>query len=356
VAVAPPDDSPDEELRRWDNVLVSSWNGLTRVHLASTPTPLESSVLLPGGVRLWIKRDDLTGLALGGNKARKLEFLCGEALDAGADCLITVGASQSNHCRMTAAAGAMMGVETHLVLSGDRPARFTGNQLLSDRLGAHQHFNGAPPELWGVLEISREELTEELESQGLRTFSIPIGGSTPRGALGYVIAFEELMRQCDALSIRPASIVVTSSSGGTHAGLVAGRAWLRFLDPTRHLPEIVAVGVAKGVVNGKPSIVDLARNALELARLPGIVREEDVVIARDWLGPDYAVPTPESRAAQDWAARFAGILLDDVYTAKGMAGLLGLLGRGHWTEGDDVVFIHTGGHPELFAADPDGVR
>jgi D-cysteine desulfhydrase family pyridoxal phosphate-dependent enzyme len=356
VAVDPPDDSADEKPRMSGNVSVSSWNGLTRVHLASSPTPLESSVMLPGGVRLWIKRDDLTGLALGGNKARKLEFLCGEALDAGADCLITVGASQSNHCRMTAAAGALMGIETHLVLSGDRPERFTGNQLLSDRLGAHQHFNGAPPELWGVLEISREELTEELESQGLRTFSIPIGGSTSRGALGYVLACEELLQQCDAMSIRPASIVVTSSSGGTHAGLVAGRAWLRFLDPDRHLPEIIAVGVAKGVVNGKPSIVDLARSALEVAHLPGIVREADVVIASDWLGPDYAVPTPESRAAQDWAARFAGILLDDVYTAKGMAGLLGLVDRGHWKEGDDVVFIHTGGHPELFAVEPDSSR
>ena len=356
MAMARADRSSEEPTGRLGGVAVSSWNGLTRVHLASTPTPLESSVLLPGGVRLWLKRDDLTGLALGGNKARKLEFLCGEALDAGADCLITVGASQSNHCRMTAAAGAMMGIETHLVLSGDRPLRFTGNQLLSDRLGAHQHFNGAPPELWGVLEISREELTEELESQGLTTFSIPIGGSTPRGALGYVVAFEELMQQCDARSMQPASIVVTSSSGGTHAGLVAGRAWLRFLDPTRHLPEIIAVGVAKGVVNGKPSIADLARSALDLARLPGTVREEDVVIERDWLGPDYAVSTPESRAAQDWAARSAGILLDDVYTAKGMAGLLGLLDRGRWTDGDDVVFIHTGGHPEIFAAESDSAR
>jgi 1-aminocyclopropane-1-carboxylate deaminase/D-cysteine desulfhydrase-like pyridoxal-dependent ACC family enzyme len=310
-------------------------------------------MLLPGGVRLWIKRDDLTGLALGGNKARKLEFLCGEALDAGADCLITVGAGQSNHCRMTAAAGAMMGIETHLVLSGERPKRFSGNQLLSDRLGAHQHFNGASPELWGVLEIAREELTEELESQGLRTFSIPIGGSTPRGALGYILSFDELMQQCDARSILPASIVVTSSSGGTHAGLVAGRAWLRSLDPNRHLPEIIAIGVAKGVVNGKPSIVDLAREALELAGLPGVVDEDDVIIERDWLGPDYAVSTPQSRAAQDWAARFAGILLDDVYTAKGMAGLLGLLDRGEWADGDDVIFIHTGGHPEIFAAESD---
>lgn len=330
-------------------VSVSTWRGATRVHLASLPTPLERSIEIANGVRLWIKRDDLTGLALGGNKARKLEFLCGEALDVGADCLITVGASQSNHCRMTAAAGALMGIETHLVLSGNRPERFTGNQLLSDRLGAHQHFNGASPELWGVLEISREELTEELEAQGLHTFSIPIGGSTARGALGYVVAFEEMMEQFDARSLAPTAIVVTSSSGGTHAGLVAGRSWLRALDSHRHFPEIIAVGVAKGVVSGNPSIAQLARDTLELAQLPGEVRDEDVITVGDWLGPDYAVPTPQSRAAQDWAARRAGILLDDVYTAKGMAGALGLAERGRWSSGDDVVFVHTGGYPEIFA-------
>ncbi len=298
---------------------------------------------------MWIKRDDLTGLALGGNKARKLEFLCGEALDAGANCLITVGASQSNHCRMTAAAGAVMGIETHLVLSGERPAKFTGNQLLSDRLGALQHFNGAPAALWGVLEIAREELTEELEAQGLRTFSIPIGGSTPHGALGYVVAFEELLHQCDEISLRPAAIVVTSSSGGTHAGLVAGRAWLRSRDPHRHLPEVVAVGVAKGVIAGMPSISELASATLRLADLPGEVLADDVIIASDWIGPDYAVPTRESRDAQQWAAGRLGILLDDVYTAKGMAGLLGMVEGGRWKAGDDVIFIHTGGHPEIFA-------
>lgn len=332
---------------------VSKWHGLTRVHLASLPTPLERSADLPGGVRMWIKRDDLTGLALGGNKARKLEFLCGQAIDARANCLITVGASQSNHCRMTAAAGAIMGVETHLVLSGDRPGRFTGNQLLSDRLGAHQHFTGSPAELWGVLEIAREELTEELTTQGLTTFSIPIGGSTPHGAVGYVVAFQELIAQCEAASIRPRSIVVTSSSGGTHAGLVAGRAWLRALDPNRHLPDIIAIGVAKGVVVGKPSITDLARDTLQMTQLPGVVHDDDVVVEGDWLGADYAVPTEESRAAQQWAAQHAGILLDDVYTAKGMSGLLGLAARGRWSAGDDVVFVHTGGHPEIFAAEND---
>lgn len=334
---------------RPSNLSVSRWNGLTRVALASLPTPLERSVEVPGGVRLWLKRDDLTGLALGGNKVRKLEFLCGEAIEVGADCLITVGASQSNHCRMTAAAGAMLGMETHLVLSGDRPASLSGNQLLSEMLGAQQHFNGAPPELWGVLEISREELTEELRAQGLTTYSIPIGGSTPRGAVGYLLAFEELMQQCAERDLRPAAVVVTSSSGGTHAGLVAGRAWMRALDPLRDLPDIVAIGVARGVVFGQPSIAELASRTLELAGLPGDVRDDDISIEGDWLGPDYAVPTAQSRAAQDWGARSAAILLDDVYTAKGMAGVLGLAERGRWESGRDVIFVHTGGHPEIFA-------
>ena len=345
-----PNDDETSDVPSSARVETSSWRGLTRVRLAVLPTPLERSIDLPGGVRLWLKRDDLTGLALGGNKARKLEFLCGEALEARADCLITVGAGQSNHCRMTAAAGAMMGIETHLVLSGDRPAEYTGNQLLSHRLGAQQHFNGASAELWGVLEISREELTEELEAQGLRTFSIPIGGSTPRGALGYLVAFDEMMQQFAESGIDPAAIVFTSSSGGTHAGLVAGRACLRARDPGRRLPDIVAIGVARGVVNGMPSIQELAQEALRLAGLPGDVREEDVIIESDWLGPDYGVPTRESKAAQDWAARSAAILLDDVYTAKGMAGLIGLAERGRWASGDDVVFVHTGGYPEIFAS------
>lgn len=321
---------------------------MTRIDLACTPTNLQPCGDIASGVRLWLKRDDLTGLALGGNKARKLEFLCGEAIDDGADCLITVGAGQSNHCRMTAAAGAIMGLETHLVLAGQRPEYFEGNQLLSDRFGAHQHFTGASPQHWGELEIARETLTDELVAQGLHPFSIPIGGSTARGALGYIVAFEELMAQCRAESVEPAAIVVTSSSGGTHAGLVAGRAWLRHVNPRRPLPDVVAIAVAKGVAHGMPSIASLAREALALAGLPGEVHDEDVIIESAWLGADYAVATSESRQAQQWAAHTLGIVLDDVYTAKGMSGLLGLAQLGRWTAGDDVVFVHTGGHPEVF--------
>jgi 1-aminocyclopropane-1-carboxylate deaminase/D-cysteine desulfhydrase-like pyridoxal-dependent ACC family enzyme len=297
---------------------------------------------------MWVKRDDLTGLGMGGNKARKLEFLCGAAVAAGADCLITVGAGQSNHCRMTAAAGAVLGLEVHLVLSGDRPKVLEGNQLLSERFGAHQHFTGAGPSEWGLLEIAREDLTEELSAQGLKPYSIPIGGSTAVGALGYIVAYQEIVEQAQALKISPKTIVFTSSSGGTHAGLVAGRAYLRALGTTDVLPNLLAIGVAKGVVAGFPSVKELAQEALTIAGLPGEVVDEDVEVDARWLGDDYAIPTTASRDAITWAAHNGAWVLDDVYTAKGMAGLLGNANQGRWGSGDDVIFIHTGGSPEVF--------
>jgi len=301
-----------------------------------------------GQSQLWVKRDDLTGLGMGGNKARKLEFLCGAAVAAGADCLITVGAGQSNHCRMTAAAGAMLGLEVHLVLAGDRPKVLEGNQLLSERFGAHQHFTGAGPSEWGLLEIAREDLTEELSAQGLKPYSIPIGGSTAVGALGYIVAYQEIVEQAVALNLSPKTIVFTTSSGGTHAGLVAGRAHMRAIGRTDVLPNLLAIGVAKGVVAGFPSVKELAEESLAIAGLSGEVLNEDVEVDARWLGDDYAIPTDASRAAITWAATNGAWVLDDVYTAKGMAGLLGNAAQGRWASGDDVIFIHTGGSPEVF--------
>jgi 1-aminocyclopropane-1-carboxylate deaminase/D-cysteine desulfhydrase-like pyridoxal-dependent ACC family enzyme len=324
------------------------WQGQPRVRLATLPTHLERGPILAGQSQLWVKRDDLTGLGMGGNKARKLEFLCGAAVAAGADCLITVGAGQSNHCRMTAAAGAMLGLEVHLVLAGDRPKVLEGNQLLSERFGAHQHFTGAGPSEWGLLEIAREDLTEELSAQGLKPYSIPIGGSTAVGALGYIVAYQEIVEQAQALKISPKTIVFTSSSGGTHAGLVAGRAYLRALGTTDVLPNLLAIGVAKGVVAGFPSVKELAQEALTIAGLPGEVVDEDVEVDARWLGDDYAIATAASRDAITWAAHNGAWVLDDVYTAKGMAGLLGNAKQGRWGSGDDVIFIHTGGSPEVF--------
>ena len=324
------------------------WQGQPRVRLATLPTHLEPGPVLAGQSQLWVKRDDLTGLGMGGNKARKLEFLCGAAVASGANCLITVGAGQSNHCRMTAAAGALLGLEVHLVLAGDRSAVLEGNQLLSERFGAHQHFTGAGPAEWGLLEIAREDLTEELSAQGLKPYSIPIGGSTAVGALGYIVAYQEIVEQAVALNLSPKTIVFTSSSGGTHAGLVAGRAHMRAIGRTAVLPNLLAIGVAKGVVAGYPSVKELAQEALTIAGLPGEVVDEDVEVDGRWLGEDYAIPTDASRTAMTWAAHNGAWVLDDVYTAKGMAGLLGNATQGRWGSGDDVIFIHTGGSPEVF--------
>lgn len=335
--------------------LLARFDRIPRASLATLPTPLERGPELPGGARLWVKRDDLTGLGVGGNKARKLEFLCGEALDVGARALVTVGAGQSNHCRMTAAAGAILGLDVHLVMSGDRPERFEGNQLLAVLFGAQLHFAGCPAHHWGELEIAREHLTTELASDGAAPHPIPMGGSTAVGALGYVVAYLELLVQFASLGLAPAAIVHTSSSGGTHAGLVAGRALARSigLEP---LPGVLAIGVAKGVLAGYPDVAALAAGAIELlgedsGTAQSMISPADVEIDDGWLGEDYAVPSVEGDGAISWAARQGGWVLDRTYTGKGFAGLLGNAVDGRWNEGDDVVFIHTGGLPAVFAAD-----
>ena len=321
---------------------------LPRARLATLPTALERGPELPGGTRLWVKRDDLTGLGMGGNKARKLEFLCGAAVAEGARSLITVGAAQSNHCRMTAAAGAVLGLEVHLVLSGDRPVTPTGNQLLSTLFGAQQHYTGAAESHWGELEIAREALADELVASGAAPYSIPIGGSTPVGAVGYAVAFVELMEQCRTLGIEPQAIVHTSSSGGTHAGLLAGRALWRHQGHA--VPEVLAIGVAKGVNIGMPDIVELARDTVALIGGDrSLVEPADVRLDPNWIGDDYGVPTRAGDAAIRWAARHGGWVLDRVYSGKGLAGLVGNAEAGRWSAGSDVIFIHTGGMPAVFA-------
>jgi len=320
-----------------------------RSRLATLPTPLERGPGLPGGARLWVKRDDLTGLGAGGNKARKLEFLCGEALRDGARSLVTVGAGQSNHCRMTAAAGAVLGLEVHLVLSGDRPAVATGNQLLSALFGAQLHYVGCPPHHWGELAIAGELLTDELAAAGAAPHSIPIGGSTAVGALGYAAAYVELVEQCAVAGIRPRAVVHTSSSGGTHAGLVAGRAVLRAAGAD-DLPDVLAIGVAKGVNAGLPDVAELAAGTLDLLDAdPDSVTAADVEIDPRWIGDDYGVPTAAGDEAIRWAAVHGGWVLDRTYSGKGMAGLLGNAVAGRWRSGEDVVFLHTGGLPTVFA-------
>jgi 1-aminocyclopropane-1-carboxylate deaminase/D-cysteine desulfhydrase-like pyridoxal-dependent ACC family enzyme len=248
---------------------------------------------------------------------------------------------------MTAAAGAVLGMETHLVLSGGRPDSPTGNQLLATLFGAQMHFTGADETHWGELEIAREQLTERLRGDGLVPSSIGIGGSTPVGAAGYALGYLELVQQCDQLGCRPSAIVFASSSGGTHAGLLAGRA-LRTVGDTP-APEVVAIGVAKGVNVGLPDVADLADRLLERMGVKVRVDPADVHVDTRWIGEDYAIPSDPGDAAIRWAARTGGWVLDRTYTGKGLAGLLGRAAEGRYGPGDDVVFIHTGGWPALFA-------
>jgi D-cysteine desulfhydrase family pyridoxal phosphate-dependent enzyme len=321
-------------------VSLARLHDLPRTRLALLPTPLEEGPAHGRGGRIWCKRDDLTGLGMGGNKARKLELLCGDALGDGADTLVTVGGAQSNHCRMTAAAGARLGLEVHLVLGGRPPLEHTGNQLLAELFGAHLHFAGTHD--WAALEQARAALSAELAHEGRRVATIPIGGSTALGALGFVLAYHELLGQLDAAGLDPAAVVHTSSSGGTHAGLVAGRAL------AGHGPPVVAIAVAKGVAVDPLTIAALATESLELVGAPVRVTEADVEVHDRWLGPGYEVPTAEADAAIRWAATHAGWVLDRTYTGKGFAGLRGLVGEGRFDD-RDVVFWHTGGQPALFA-------
>jgi 1-aminocyclopropane-1-carboxylate deaminase/D-cysteine desulfhydrase-like pyridoxal-dependent ACC family enzyme len=295
-----------------------------------------------------VKRDDLTGLGLGGNKARKLGPLCAEAIAEGADTLVTIGGGQSNHCRMTAAAGARLGLPVHLVLGGDRPGELAGNQLLMDLFGAELHFAGTHD--WGELFERAGDLVDRLRAAGRRPALIPIGGSTPVGASAFATAYLELLDQLEERGATVAAIVHTSSSGGTHAGLLAGQAMARAAG--RAAPHVVAIAVAKDLVLDGPYVVDLADGAL--AHLDQHLRVDPADVEADgrWIGDGYEVPTPEGDDAISWAAHHGGWVLDRTYTGKGFAGLLGHAAAGRWTSDDTVVFWHTGGAPALFT--PDG--
>jgi 1-aminocyclopropane-1-carboxylate deaminase/D-cysteine desulfhydrase-like pyridoxal-dependent ACC family enzyme len=298
-------------------------------------------VPLPGGASLLVKRDDLTGLGLGGNKARKLQVLCADALAAGCDALVTVGGAQSNHCRMTAAAGARLGLPVHIVLGGARPDGLTGNQLLMDLFGAKLHFAGTHD--WGELGRRSEEVVDELRTGGMSPALIPIGGSTPAGASAFAGAYDELLGQLDG---PVAAIVHTSSSGGTHAGLLAGQAIARAAG--RPAPPVLAVAVAKDVAVDARYVTDLANQTLDHLGVDVRVDGADVEVDDRWIGDGYEVPTTDGDAAIRWAATHGGWVLDRTYTGKGFAGLLGHACAGRWGAGETVVFWHTGGAPAVF--------
>ncbi|HWI04436.1 MAG TPA: D-cysteine desulfhydrase family protein, partial [Acidimicrobiales bacterium] len=314
-----------------------------RLALAVLPTPLEPADRLgaalgmePGA--LWVKRDDLTGLGAGGNKARKLDYLCADALDKGADVLVTGGGPQSNHVRMTAAAANHLGLDCAVVMAGPRPETSTGNVLLVEILGADLAWTGYREGMdYQQIEAAIDEAADRLEAGGRRPYRMPIGGATAVGALGYVRAAAELREQAAALFGDIGLVVTAAGSGGTHAGLAAGLGDL----------ELVL-----GVDVGARSDLDTAipAKAAEAAALAGLPAPAGAVrVDHQRVGRGYGAPTDECRRAVRLAARSEGLLLDPVYTGKALAGLVAAREQGSVGPATPTVFLHTGGLPALFA-------
>jgi len=312
-----------------------------RVSVAHLPTPVHPLPRLSahlGGPQLWTKRDDQTGLAFGGNKVRKLEFLLGEALAHQADTLITTGAAQSNHARQTAAAAARAGLRCTLVLRGEPPAEATGNVLLDHLLGADVVWAGARPTP-GVM----DEVAAALQARGQRPFVIPLGGSTATGALGYVAAMHEWVEQCRSGGFQFDAIVFPTSSGGTQAGMVVG-ARLAGYDG-----RIVGISVDHRAGEFQQALAPLATATAQRLDMPMSFDPDDFEVRDDYLGGGYAVIGDAEREAIRLAARLEGLLVDPVYTGRALAGLIDLVRKGEFASDQNVLFWHTGGTPALFA-------
>jgi D-cysteine desulfhydrase family pyridoxal phosphate-dependent enzyme len=310
-----------------------------RVRLAQLPTPLEPMDRFSewlGRPRVLVKRDDLTGLALGGNKARKLEFLCGEAQASGCDVLVTGGGAQSNHARMTAAAANRLGFDCHLAVGGKEPGLYSGNLLLDRVLGATLHFTGA--DSYYDVESAIDEVAAQLAADGRRPFAMPIGGASVTGAAAFAWAADELLAQVDEGGHGSVDwIVVADGSGGTHAGLLAGLG--------RHA-QVLGVDVGT-----RPDLDDvIPRLAAEAAVRAGrSAPGGELVLDHSRFGDGYGAVTDSALEAIERVAGLEGIVLDPVYTGKAMAGLIGGAREGRFGAGDTVVFWHTGGAVALFA-------
>ena len=308
-----------------------------RTPLAHLPTPLHplprlSNVL--GGPEIWVKRDDQTGLAFGGNKTRKLELLVGQAQDEGAEVMLTRGARQSNHCRQTAAAAAHAGMGCTLILSGDPPPVASANLLLDHLLGAEIRWAGSnDPET-----ILQEAFEEKLVA-GEKAFVIPYGGSNPLGASAYADALGELIEQGERFD----RIVFATSSGGTQAGLLAG-ARLHSLDVI-----IDGISVDKPAEFLAPIVAQIASAVLPLVGAPGEITPEDALVDDRFLGGGYAIMGSLEHEAIQLFARREGLLLDPVYTGRAAGGMLAKIRTGEIEPDERVLFWHTGGTPALFA-------
>ena len=294
-----------------------------------------------GGPHLWIKRDDLSGLAFGGNKTRKLEFLMAEALANRCDAVITAGAGQSNHCRQTAAAAAALGLSCHLALGGSPPAASNGNLLLDQLLGAKIHWCGSRRKGEGLLEIEKD-----LTARGLRTYVIPYGGSNVVGAAGFAAAMVEFDSQLTEAGIRADAIVFASSSGGTQAGLMVGKSL------AASAVRLLGIRIDKdepGEDSFESQIASLANQLGDRLDLRQGYSAADILLNSDYTGAGYGIVGDLEREAIRLMAQTEGILLDPVYTGRAFGALLDLLGRREFGSHENVVFWHTGGAPALFS-------
>ena len=320
-----------------------------RFHLATLPTPLERAPRLEAALRdegcervprIYLKRDDLLSLGMGGNKIRNLEFSIGQALAEGATDVVTSGREQSNHCRLTAAACARAGLRVHLVFSGYPAPRPSGNLLLDGLLGAKLYYACSDErerrEAWVSM------LTGGFEALGRRAFVIPVGGSDARGALGHALAALELKRQCDAIGEHLDAIVLATATGGTQAGMLAGLSKLGA--PVR----VYGFAVAKSAAELSATVLGIANDVAREIET-GAVGADAVRIDGSMLGDGYGAPSAAGDAASLLLARSEGVFTDPVYTGKGLAGLLSLVRAGAFAADACVVFIHTGGAPAIFA-------
>jgi D-cysteine desulfhydrase len=306
------------------------------------PTPLH---YLPGiskrlGSEVWIKRDDLTGVAMGGNKSRKLSYLAADALRKRSDVLVSIGAHQSNHTRTVAAFAAMLGIECHLVLGGQPEQPSTGNLLLSEVFGATLSFAGTDD--WETLGRIATHRVNELEEARRRPYLIPLGGSIPEGALAFVGAYLEMREQCEAIGLRPAAVVHATSSGGTQAGLQLARSLVG--DSTR----VIGIGVVKTSVDLAATVGALVEGTAALLNADPAPALDDICVLSGYVGTAYSVPTEQSHHWQEVLARSDGVLTDPAYTAKALAALPEVVDH---TAGGPIVFWHTGGLPALFRRD-----
>lgn len=320
-----------------------------RRFLAHLPTPLERLDRLSaelGGPEIWIKRDDCTGLSTGGNKTRKLEFLMAEAELQGADMVMTQGATQSNHARQTAAFAAKIGMACHILLedrTGSNNANYNnnGNVLLD-------HMHGATTEKRaGGLDMNAEmeKVADQFRAEGKKVYTIPGGGSNATGALGYVNCAFEMLGQFNERGLKIDHIVHATGSAGTQAGLITG------LKATNAQIPLLGIGVRAPKAKQEENVYNLACATADKLGCSGVVAREDVVANTDYVGEGYGIPTESGLEAIRMFAELEAILLDPVYSAKGAAGFIDLIRKGHFKKGERVVFLHTGGAVALFGYD-----